>query len=81
MPAGTTVAVEVGDQTPTNNLGCAVDKIFGTTVPNVPPLQDPTASLVTGHQVILAGCATGDLISITVTAPSGLKTIFNDVLP
>jgi hypothetical protein len=74
MPAGTTVAVETADRTEGNALGCSVDKLIGTTVPNVPPSPNPAESLVTLHQVALKGCATGDLVTIKVTTPAGLTT-------
>jgi hypothetical protein len=74
MPAGTTVAVETADKTEGNALSCSVDKLIGTTVPNVPPTPNPSESLVTRHQVALKGCATGDLVTIKVTSPAGLTT-------
>ena len=80
MPAGTTVAADVGDATPANSLACAVDKVLGTTVANIAPTQDPTQSLVTSHSVTLKGCAAGDLLLIKVVAPSGLETTFSFTL-
>jgi hypothetical protein len=74
MPAGTTVAVETADRTELNALSCSVDKLIGTTVPNVPPSPNPSESLVSLHQVALKGCATGDLVTIKVTTPAGLTT-------
>ena len=76
LPSGTTVAVEVGDRTPGADT-CAIEKTFGTTVPNIPPNQDPSVSSATDHQVTLKGCTATDLISVKVKVPSGLETVFN----
>jgi hypothetical protein len=74
MPAGTKVTAEAGDATPTNGKSCAVDKIFGTTVANIPPVADPNVSLATPHQITVINCDAGDSISIKITSPSGLET-------
>ncbi len=77
LPSGTTVAVEVGDRTEANTpLTCALDKLFGSTVPNISPTANAGESLVTTHQVTLKGCAATDLVSVKVTVPSGLETNF-----
>jgi len=81
LPAGTTVSVETGDATPDNEQGCAIDKLFGSTVPNVAPDTDPSVSQATSHSVTLKGCASGDLVSINVKVPSGLETKFVRTLP
>jgi hypothetical protein len=81
MPSGTTVAVDVADRTQANGTACSLDKLIGTTVPNVAPSADPTESLVTLHQLSLKGCATGDLVTIKVSAPSGLTTNTTFALP
>lgn len=75
LPSGTTVAVEVGDTTD-NDLTCALDKMFGTTVANISPTQDPTLSLVTSHSAALKKCVAGDRVSVKVKVPSGLETVF-----
>jgi hypothetical protein len=80
LPAGTSVAAETADRTD-NQKGCAVDKVFQTVVPNIGPSLDATVSLATSHQVALKDCATGDLLSIKITVPSGLETTFTYTLP
>lgn len=81
MPSGTTIAAETSDQTASNSLSCSVEKIFGSTVPNIPPGTDPNANLNTRHQITLAGCATGDIVVIKITPPSGLVNNFSITLP
>jgi hypothetical protein len=82
MPAGTTVAIETSDRTEANTLTCTLDKLIGTSVGNVSPTNaSPTESLVTLHQVSLKGCAKDDLVTIKVTAPSGLTTNFTRAIP
>jgi hypothetical protein len=75
MPSGTVVAVETIDKTESNALGCALDKLFPSTVVNVSPSPDPSESLITGHSANFKGCATGDQFSIKVTSPAGLQTV------
>lgn len=81
LPAGTTVSVDAGDTTPGNEQGCAIDKLFGSTVPNVTPNADPSVAQPTSHSVTLKGCASGDILSINVKVPSGLETTFVRRLP
>lgn len=81
LPAGTTVSVDTGDATPANEQGCAVDKLFGSTVNNVEPSLDPSEPQPTEHSVTLKGCAAGDILSIKVKVPSGLETTFVRHLP
>ena len=75
MPSGTTVAVEAADRTELNALSCALDKLIGTTIPNISPSPTPGESLVTTHQATFKGCATGDVFSIKITSPAGLETV------
>jgi hypothetical protein len=81
MPAGSVVAIELSDKTETNGLPCALDKLVGTTVPNIGPSPNPAESLVSLHQVSLKGCAATDLVTIKVTTPSGLTTNTTYILP
>lgn len=74
MPAGTVISSVVVDNTPNNNLSCSSPNLFGSPVANVSPGSDPEADLTTGVIAILKDCATGDLITFEVAAPSGLKT-------
>ncbi len=76
LPAGTTVAVEAGDTTPTTEA-CTIDKLFGTTVNNIAPQLDPTVSLTSEHRAILKNCTRGDVLSVKVKVPSGLETVVN----
>jgi hypothetical protein len=68
MPAGTTVAVDASGGT------CALDKVFGTTVPNVSPTTNPLADLATSHLATFKTCASGDFVQVTIKTPSGLST-------
>ncbi len=79
MPAGTLVAATATDTT--GGASCTVDTISPSTVPNVSPGTDPTASRATTHSIILKDCAAGDIVSINITAPSGLRTTFVRTLP
>lgn len=81
LPAGTTVSVDTGDTSPANEQGCAIDKLFGSTVTNVHPSLNPSEAQPTEHSVTLKGCATGDILSIKVKVPSGLETTFVRKLP
>jgi hypothetical protein len=80
LPAGTTVAVEMADAT-NDGLSCSLDKLLGSVVVNVPPSHDPSLSQATSHQATLKNCSSGDLMSIKVTVPSGLETIFVRTVP
>lgn len=71
MPAGTTITASALGGT------CAVVSVQGSPVVNVNPTNNPLQDLSTGHSVNLMGCAAGNTAVITVTAPSGLATIFN----
>lgn len=74
MPAGTRVETTIVDNTKDNNLACSVGLLAGTPVVNVAPGTNPNADLSTPVQVLLKECALGDTLTISVTAPSGLKT-------
>lgn len=71
MPAGTTITASALGGT------CAVVSVQGSPVVNVNPTNNPLQDLSTGHSVNLMGCAAGNTAVITITAPSGLATIFN----
>ncbi len=71
MPAGTTVSADASGGT------CAVDKVFGSAVPNVAPTTNPLTDLATSHIVTLKNCAAGNVVSIKIRTPSGLETITN----
>ena len=76
MPSGTTVAVEVADRSDGNTpLDCTLEKLLGTTVPNISPSSNPAESLVTTHTATFKGCVSGDVFSIKITSPSGLPTV------
>lgn len=82
MPAGTLVAVTVVDGTTTNNLSCAVSDVSGTTVPDVGTTSGaPSENLRTLHRASFTGCANGDTLKVSVTAPSGLITTFPYAFP
>jgi hypothetical protein len=74
MPAGTRVETTIVDNTKDNNLSCSVGLLAGTPVVNVSPGNNPNADLSTPVQVLLKECALGDTLTISVVAPSGLKT-------
>jgi len=76
MPAGTRVEATLVDNTKDNNLSCSVGLLAGTPVVNVSPGTNPNADLSTLVQVLLKECAPGDTLTISVVAPSGLKTTF-----
>jgi hypothetical protein len=76
MPAGTAVSGAAVDNTPTNELNCAVQRVLGTPIANIPSGFDPTASLRTTHALLLKDCASGDLITADVRSPSGLVTSY-----
>jgi hypothetical protein len=75
MPAGTTISAEA------SGLTCAIDKQFGSPVPNVDPTRSPDADLRTDFVVTLKTCFPGDTVYIKVTSPSGLQTIQPITLP
>jgi hypothetical protein len=72
MPAGTTIAADASS----GSGSCVVDKILGSPVVNVSPGDDPDASLITSHAVTLKGCTSGNSVTVRVTSPAGLTTIF-----
>jgi hypothetical protein len=74
MPAGTRVETTIVDNTKDNNLSCSVGLLAGTPVVNVFPGTNPNADLSTPVQVLLKECAPGDTLTVSVVAPSGLKT-------
>ena len=77
MPAGTLVAVSVVDGTTANNLSCTVADFSGSTVADVGPTSGlPGQNLRTSHAASFTGCATGDSVKVSVTAPGGLITSF-----
>ena len=67
MPAGTTIASTAVDNTPLNNLACTAKKTFPATILS-------TTAPGTGVGITLAGCASGDQISVDVTTPKGNVT-------
>lgn len=78
MPAGTLVAVTVVDGSTANNLACAVSDVSGSTVPDVGPTSGaPNENLRTLHTASFTGCAAGDTVKVSVTAPGGLITPFS----
>ncbi|MDB5876621.1 MAG: hypothetical protein JWQ41_35, partial [Variovorax sp.] len=77
MPAGTLVAVSVVDGTTANNLSCTVADFSGSTVADVGPTSGlPGQNLRTSHAASFTGCANGDSVKVSVTAPGGLITSF-----
>ncbi|AGX87575.1 pilus assembly protein N-terminal domain-containing protein [Candidatus Symbiobacter mobilis] len=66
MPTGTTVTVEAADNTPLNNMTCAMASGANVVVPNT---LDP---MHIGSSY--SNCAVGDLIFVTVTSPLGMAT-------
>ncbi len=75
MPAGTTVAASVVDNTPGNALSCTSENLFGSPVANVGPGINANANMSTEITVLLKGCAASDSITFTVTSPSGLQSL------
>jgi hypothetical protein len=63
MPTGSAITVSAGDNTPANLLTCTVLSGGSTAVPNT--LLPLTVS------AYFSGCATGDLITVSVTSPLG----------
>jgi hypothetical protein len=75
MPAGTTVTAEAAGGV------CAVDKQFGSPIPNVDPTNDPLFPLRTNFSVFLKTCFAGDSVFITTKSPGGLATTRQYFLP
>jgi hypothetical protein len=65
MPAGTTVSAEGFGGT------CAVDKQFGSPIPNINPTTNPFTDLRTGFSATLKNCFSGESVLIKVTSPGG----------
>jgi hypothetical protein len=77
MPSGTTVAVSVIDNTPTNLLGCTLTDLSSTTVVDKAPTPGvPTEDLRTTHRALFSGCASTDALKVTITSPSNLATSY-----
>ena len=76
MPAGTTISAA------TSAVGCAIGGVAGTPVINVVPTNaGPTENLTTNARVVLTGCATGNIVTISIVAPSGRSTSYDITLP
>ncbi len=76
LPLGTTFSAQANNASTADSLTCAVDKVFGTPVPNVVPTTNPLSDLATSGLVALKDCLAGDSVVITVKVPSGLETTF-----
>lgn len=74
MPAGTIVSATATDTNSLDGLTCAVSRAPNSPIPNVAPSTSPATDLFTEHSVTLKDCRAGDIVSIDVTVPSGLKT-------
>ncbi|GHC74860.1 hypothetical protein GCM10007320_12370 [Pseudorhodoferax aquiterrae] len=71
MPAGTRVTATTSPTT------CLIDNIGGTPLADVRPAPgSPSEDLASLVALSLSGCAAGNTVTITVTAPSGLATTF-----
>lgn len=71
MPAGTQVTATTSPST------CLIDNVGGTPVADVRPAPgSPSEDLASLVALSLSGCAAGNTVTITVTAPSGLATTF-----
>lgn len=81
LPAGTTFSASATDSNTTDGFACAVDKTFGTPVPNVQPGTNPGADIATSGSVTLKNCRAGDSVAITIKVPSGLETPFFVTIP
>lgn len=81
LPAGTTFTAQATDSNTTDGFACAVSQTYGTPVPNVQPGTNPSADIATSGAVTLKDCRAGDSVTITVTVPSGLKTVFFATIP
>lgn len=77
MPVESKVEFEMSDGTPGDNLTCSLDKSFGSPVANIGPgssnVLEDRASF---HSATFKDCRPNDLMTIKVTAPAGLTTIF-----
>ena len=73
LPTGTSVAFTTADNTSLNSLTCTVVSGASTTVPN--SLVPVTIA------ALLGGCATGDLVTVTVTSPLGVVTSRGYLVP
>ncbi|WP_156473240.1 Ig-like domain-containing protein [Pseudorhodoferax sp. Leaf265] len=71
MPAGTRVTATTSPTT------CLIDNIAGAPLADARPTPGrPLEDLATTVALSLSGCAAGNAVTITVTAPSGLATTF-----
>jgi hypothetical protein len=71
MPAGTRVTATTSPAT------CLIDNVGGTPVADTRPAPgSPSEDLGSLVMLSLSGCAAGNTVTITVTAPSGLATTF-----
>jgi hypothetical protein len=76
MPSGTTVA---GTGAPAT---CTVTDVTGAPVADASPaVGQPNENLATSVLLMLEGCASGNIVSIKVTAPAGLTTTIPVTLP
>ncbi|QHI98218.1 hypothetical protein GT347_09575 [Xylophilus rhododendri] len=70
MPAGTTVSAS-------GTGNCSIGTVAGTPVVNrSPTVAGPTEDRSTGVNIPLTGCASGNVVTILVTSPSGVQTSF-----
>lgn len=76
LPLGSTFSAQANDIDTNDGFACAVDKVFGSPVPNVSPTTNPLSDLATTGVVTLKNCRAGDSVVITVKVPSGLETSF-----
>ncbi|WPB57581.1 hypothetical protein [Xylophilus sp. GOD-11R] len=76
MPQGTTV-------TAASTGSCAVSSVAGSPVPNISPTNaGPTEDRSSNVRIALTNCASGNVVTVNVTAPvSGLQTSFDITLP
>lgn len=81
MPAGTVISATATDNTALNAVTCTISQVIGSPVPNVNPGIDPAIDLGTTSGLILKDCATGDVITISIKAPSGLDTVRTETVP
>ena len=76
MPAGTTIS----GASPTT--GCSVAAVSGSPVINVVPGNGaPTEDISTTARLDLTGCASGAVVNVSVSAPSGRTSQFAIVIP
>ena len=76
MPANTTISAA------SPSTGCTISSISGSPVINlVPGNASPTEDIATSARLDLTGCASGAVVNITVTSPSGRGSQFPVVLP